>query len=155
MTIFVMLSKNKGLLLEREQLEGNQRKMDPPPHSQTQISNNWRGAKFIWRAVLIFNLGLGVQLSELDNRRASAYLFARPAKKDKKATTRQPITPAETTIPTPLAPHNFEPIFSPIPEPVKVAESLYVERQHSFFGSMLKDKEEGQTSKLRREEDNQ
>ncbi|XP_047249516.1 uncharacterized protein LOC124885580 isoform X2 [Capsicum annuum] len=143
MTIFVMLSKNKGLLLEREQLEGNQRKMDPPPHSQTQISNNWRGAKFIWRAVLIFNLGLG------------AYLFARPAKKDKKATTRQPITPAETTIPTPLAPHNFEPIFSPIPEPVKVAESLYVERQHSFFGSMLKDKEEGQTSKLRREEDNQ
>lgn len=85
----------------------------------------------------------------------AAYLFARPAKKDKKATTRQPITPAETTIPTPLAPHNFEPIFSPIPEPVKVAESLYVERQHSFFGSMLKDKEEGQTSKLRREEDNQ
>ncbi|XP_055822311.1 uncharacterized protein LOC129891086 [Solanum dulcamara] len=113
-----------------------------PPHSQTQLRNSWRGAKFSWRAVLIFNLGLG------------AYLFTRPAKKEKKPITRQPITPAETTNPTPPALQNFEPIFAPIPEPVKVPESLSKKQQHSVFGWMLKDKEEGQTSKPRREEDN-
>ncbi|KAH0743312.1 hypothetical protein KY290_031305 [Solanum tuberosum] len=114
-----------------------------PPHSHTQLLNSWRGAKFIWRAVLIFNLGLG------------AYLFTRPAKKEKKAITRQPITPAEITTPTPPAPQNFEPIFSPIPEPVKVPEPLSVKQQHSVFGWMLKEKEDGQTSKPRGEEDYQ
>lgn len=115
-----------------------------PPHSQTQVRNSWHGAKFIWRTVLIFNLSLG------------AYLFTRPAKKEKKNITRQPITPAETTTTsTPAAPQNVEPVFSPIPEPVKVQEPLSVKQQHSIFGWILKDKGEGQTPKLRREEDNQ
>ncbi|CAN4120072.1 unnamed protein product [Withania somnifera] len=91
--------------------------MDPA----RELGKRWRGAKFIWRAVLIFNLGLG------------AYLFTRPVKKEKKATTRQPITPAETTTPTPPAPQNIEPIFSPIPDPVNVSEPLSVERQRSVL----------------------
>ncbi|MCD9561045.1 hypothetical protein HAX54_019979 [Datura stramonium] len=110
-----------------------------PPHSQTQLRNSWRGAKFTWRAVLIFNLGLG------------AYLFTRPAKKEKKATARQSITPAGTTTPTLPASQKFEPIFSPIPEPMKVPEPLFVEKQHSVFGWMPEEKEEGQTEKKRRE----
>ncbi|TMX04251.1 hypothetical protein EJD97_010531 [Solanum chilense] len=111
-----------------------------PRHSHTQLLNSWRGAKFIWRAVLIFNLGLG------------AYLFTRPAKKEKKAMTRQPITPAEITTPTPPAPQNLEPFFSPITEPVKVPEPLSVKQQHSVFGWMLKEKEDGLTSKPRGED---
>lgn len=44
----------------------SERKMDPcPPHSQAQLLNSWRGAKFIWRAVLIFNLGLGGKILNL------------------------------------------------------------------------------------------
>ncbi|XP_059284294.1 uncharacterized protein LOC132037717 [Lycium ferocissimum] len=115
--------------------------MDPPPRrSKTvEILNSYRGAKFIWRAVLIFNLGLG------------AYLFTRPAK-EKKATTRQPIAPAETTTPIAPVPQKFEPMFSPIPEPVKMPEPLSIEQR---FEVMLEEKEEGQTSKPTRKEENQ
>ncbi|KAJ8568275.1 hypothetical protein K7X08_020997 [Anisodus acutangulus] len=110
--------------------------MDPPGSQTRQLLNSYRGAKFIWRAVLIFNLGLG------------AFLFTRPAKKEKNATTRQPITPAETTTPTPPA-QKFEPVFSPIPELVKLPEPLSIEQ---LFELRLEEKEEGQTSKPRTEE---
>lgn len=82
----------------------------------------------------------------------AAYLFTRPAKKEKKAMTREPITPAEITTPTPPAPQNLEPFFSPIPEPVKVPEPLSVKQQRSVFGWMLKEKEDGLTSKPRGED---
>lgn len=36
-----------------------------PRHSHTQLLNSWRGAKFTWRAVLIFNLGLGGKILNL------------------------------------------------------------------------------------------
>nr|XP_016479423.1 PREDICTED: uncharacterized protein LOC107800713 [Nicotiana tabacum] len=101
----------------------------PPPHTQTkELPTSWRGAKFIWRAVLIFNLGLG------------AYLFTRPAKKERKANIAPPVIPAETSTPTPPAPQNFEPIFTPIPEPVKVPEPLSVDQQRSVFEWMLEEK---------------
>nr|XP_018627182.1 uncharacterized protein LOC104099090 isoform X2 [Nicotiana tomentosiformis]XP_033512810.1 uncharacterized protein LOC104099090 isoform X2 [Nicotiana tomentosiformis] len=69
-----------------------------------------------------------------------AYLFTRPAKKERKANISPPVIPAETTTPTPPAPQNFEPIFTPIPEPVKVPEPLSVDQQRSVFEWMLEEK---------------
>lgn len=70
----------------------------------------------------------------------AAYLFTRPAKKERKANIAPPVIPAETSTPTPPAPQNFEPIFTPIPEPVKVPEPLSVDQQRSVFEWMLEEK---------------
>lgn len=70
----------------------------------------------------------------------AAYLFTRPAKKERKSNISPPVIPAETTTPTPPAPQNFEPIFTPIPEPVKVPEPLSVDQQRSVFEWMLEEK---------------